>query len=98
MWRLLRHSIAPLLFGVLVSLWAGPAAAECLPWSAAGPVIQKNGLIPAGRIYNQIQSKHKGQIIKATLCRNGNSFRYKFTVLGAKGDVKTVSVDARTGR
>ena len=72
--------------------------ADCLPWSAAGPVIQKNGLIPAGRIYNQIQSRHGGQIIKATLCRSGNSFRYKFTVLSPKGDVKTVSVDARTGR
>ncbi|ODA66830.1 hypothetical protein A7A08_02127 [Methyloligella halotolerans] len=96
--RFLRHSIAPLLVGALVSLWSGPAAAECLPWSSAGPVIQKNGLIPAGRIYNQIQSQHKGQIIKATLCRNGDSFRYKFTVLGSKGDVKSVSVDARTGR
>ncbi|XSG81199.1 MAG: PepSY domain-containing protein [Methyloligella sp. ZOD6] len=94
----MRNSIAPLLVGALVSLLAGPAAAECLPWSAAGPVIQKNGLIPAGQIYNQIQSQYKGQIIKATLCRSGNSFRYKFTVLGSKGDVKTVSVDARTGR
>lgn len=98
MWRLLKHRFVPLLAVALASLWPGPAAAECLPWSAAGPVIQKNGLIPAGQIYNRIQSQHRGQIIKATLCRNGNSFRYKFTVLGAKGDVKTVSVDARTGR
>lgn len=98
MWRYSKHSLAPLLVVALVSFWAGPAAAECLPWSAAGPVIQKNGLVPAGRIYNQIQSQHRGQIIKATLCRNGGNFRYKFTVLSAKGDVKTVSVDARTGR
>ncbi|MEG6510081.1 hypothetical protein V6C03_14010 [Methyloligella sp. 2.7D] len=92
--------IAPLLVGALTVFWAGSAIAgsDCLPWNAAGPVIAKNGLVPANKIYNQVQARSRGEIIKARLCRQGNRFIYKFTVLGPQGDVQTITVDARTGR
>jgi uncharacterized membrane protein YkoI len=37
-------------------------------------------------------------VIKIVLCQNGNSFVYKATVLGKQGDVKNVSVNAKTGQ
>jgi uncharacterized membrane protein YkoI len=54
--------------------------------------------VPADVIYNQIQGRSGGQIIRATLCPQGGKFIYKFVIMSAKGDVKKLTVDARTGR
>jgi uncharacterized membrane protein YkoI len=74
------------------------AASDCMPWSSAGPVIQKNGLLPADVIYNKIQERSGGQIISVNLCQKEGRFFYKFVVLGKTGDVQKIVVDARTGR
>jgi uncharacterized membrane protein YkoI len=82
------------------SLLAGavPAAAGCFPWSQAGPIIAKNGLISGDAVYQKVQAKTKGKILKATLCQDGGRFYYKFVVVGTAGDVSHISVDAKTGQ
>jgi uncharacterized membrane protein YkoI len=45
-----------------------------------------------------VQSRTGGQIIHASLCDQGGRFFYKLVVLGAKGDVTNVTVDALTGQ
>lgn len=74
-----------------------PAYAECVPWKSAGKVISENGLVPGNVVYKKVQSKTGGEVISASLCQNGNKYVYQVTVLGKKGDVKKLKVDARTG-
>ena len=75
-----------------------PAHAGCMPLGSAGGLISKNGLVPGRVAVNKAQSKGGGKVIKIVLCQNGNSFVYRATVLGEKGAVKNVTVDAKTGR
>jgi len=78
---------------------AAPAArADCVPWKSAGAIISQNSLVPGDVVYQKVQTKTGGKVISATLCENGGKFVYKMVVLGKKGDVKNITVDARTGR
>jgi uncharacterized membrane protein YkoI len=98
MWRIIKRTLATLAGAVLMGTSA-PALADCLPWSAAGPAIAKNGLVPAGSIYKKVQAKYPGgKIVKATLCQDSDRFLYKFVVVGAQGDLSKVTVDAKTGQ
>ncbi len=76
----------------------GPAEAGCLVWKEAGPVISKNGLVPANVVYDSVQQRTGGKIVGAKLCQDGGRFRYKFSVLGPTGDVVKLDVDAKTGQ
>ncbi len=71
---------------------------DCLPWKSAASVIAKNTLLPGDVIYQMVQSRTGGQIIHASLCDDNGRFFYKLVVLGPKGDVTNVTVDARTGQ
>ena len=76
----------------------GGAAADCLPWKSAAPVIAKNSLLPGNVVYDMVQARTGGQIIHASLCDEGGRFFYKLVVLSPKGEVTNVTVDARTGQ
>jgi uncharacterized membrane protein YkoI len=83
----------------LLLMAAGEAAEpNCVPWKSAAPLIAKNSLLPANVIYQMVQSRTGGQIIHASLCDQGGKFFYKLVVLGTKGDVSNVTVDALTGQ
>jgi uncharacterized membrane protein YkoI len=77
---------------------SAPAEAGCMPWKTAGPVIAKNGLVPAKVVYKKVLSKTGGKILHASLCENNGQFFYQFSVLGPKGDVTNHNVDAKTGQ
>jgi uncharacterized membrane protein YkoI len=95
----MRRVIKAAVVAGLVSVAPGHAAEQnCLPWSDAAPVIAKNSLLPANVIYQMVQSRTGGQIIHASLCQDDGRFIYKLVVLGAKGDVNNVTVDALTGQ
>ena len=82
---------------IAVTLAVPQARAGCVPWKSAGALIAQNALIPGNVIYKKVQSKTGGKVISANLCENGGKFVYKMVVLGKKGDVKNITVDARTG-
>lgn len=82
----------------VVTAAATEAAARCLPWKAAAPIIAANGLLSGKAVYGMVQSRIRGKIIQAILCNDKGNFTYKVIVLGPKGDVNNVTVDARTGR
>ena len=91
--------VAAVGFAALTGLVAvAPAHAGCMPLGSAGGLISKNGLVPGTVAVNKAQAKGGGKVIKIVLCQNGNSFVYKATVLGKQGDVKNVSVNAKTGQ
>lgn len=91
--------ITVMVFAVVALAGASaPAQAGCVPWKSAGALISKNSLISGGALYGIVQSKTGGKVISATLCESGGRFVYKVVVLGKKGDVRKLNVDARTGR
>jgi len=95
--RVIRQTAIAGLAAVMMIAAASPAQAGCVPWKSAGAIISQNSLVPGNVIYQKVQSKTGGKVISATLCENGNKFVYKIVVLGKKGDVKNLTVDARTG-
>jgi len=70
----------------------------CVEWSKAGPVIARNGLVPANVIYQKVQKRSGGKIVSQSLCNLGGRFVYRLVVLGPTGEVTNVTVDARTGQ
>lgn len=86
------------LIGVGLSGGAMPAHAECLPWIAAHLLVKQNGLLPAGSIIRMVKERNPGQVIQANLCREGAKFLYRIIVLGPKGNLVNLTVDARTGK
>lgn len=95
-WAIRQFGIA-VLAAVMMTAVAPPAHAGCVPWKSAGAIISQNSLVPGTVIYKKVQSKTGGKVISATLCENGGNFVYKIVVLGKKGDVTNLTVDARTG-
>lgn len=96
--RAMKRTAFGALTAVMLAAAGAPAQAGCVPWKSAGALISKNSLIPGNVIYNMVQSKTGGKVISATLCESGGNFVYKIVVLGAKGEVTNLNVDARTGR
>lgn len=84
--------------GVVLAAAVQAADGNCVPWKEAADTIAKNSLLPANVIYQMVQSRVGGQIIHASLCDEGGHYFYKLVVLGAKGDVNNVTVDALTGQ
>jgi uncharacterized membrane protein YkoI len=96
--RAMKRTAFGALTAVTLAAASVPAQAGCVPWKSAGAIISKNSLIPGNVIYKRVQSRTGGKVISATLCQNGGRFVYKIVVLGKKGEVTNLTVDARTGR
>ncbi len=71
---------------------------DCVEWSKAGPVIARNNLVPANVVYQKVQKRAGGKIVSQSLCNLNGRFVYRLVVLGPKGEVTNVTVDARTGQ
>jgi len=96
--RTMKRIAATVFAAVMLTAAAAPAQAGCVPWKSAGALIKKNSLISGSALYRMVQSKTGGKVISANLCESGGRFVYKVVVLGKKGDVQKLNVDARTGR
>ena len=94
----IKEAAVAAVAGLLLTAAVEAAEPNCLPWASAAPVIKKNSLLPGNVIYQMVQSRTGGQIIHASLCDQGGKFVYKLVVLGAKGDVTNITVDALTGQ
>lgn len=94
----MRHASITAMIVAVLAMAGGAAAAGCLSWKEAGPVISKNGLVPANVVYDNVQKRTGGKIVGAKLCQDGGRFRYKFSVLGPTGDVVKLDVDAKSGQ
>ena len=97
--RVIKEAAVAAVAGLLLTAAVEGAEPNCLSWALAAPVIKKNSLLPGNVIYQMVQSRTGGQIIHASLCdQGGGKFFYKLVVLGAKGDVSNITVDALTGQ
>lgn len=71
-------------------------AEECLPdWGEAGEIVRRQKLVTVQQLLSSAQQTFKGQIMKTTLCKDGDDYIYKVVVRQANGQFRTVVVDAR---
>lgn len=98
MWRALKSALIAVLAATLFAAGGEAGQPGCVEWSAAGPVIAQNGLIPANVVYQKVQKKFGGKIVSQALCNAGGRFVYRLVVLGPTGQVSNVTVDAKTGQ
>ena len=96
--RTVTKTLIAAVVGLGLTVVVDAAEPDCLPWSSAGPIIAKNSLLSAKVIYKMVQSRTGGQVVHQSLCKKGGRFFYKLVVLGPKGDVSNLTVDARTGQ
>lgn len=85
---------SPLLgAAVAPSLAAGDA--ECFSdWGKASDVVRQKQLLTVEQLSKTFADDIPGQIVRATLCRDGDDYIYKLVVRDSQGQQKNVVVDA----
>jgi hypothetical protein len=91
-----------LRFGILAGLHLTCAvlpvrAAElCIEdWSTALPVVREEQLATVEAVTGLAKGKVKGDVVKVTLCRQGQRWVYRLLVRGPAGRYAPVYVDAK---
>ena len=82
---------------VVAATQGGAAIAEdCVAdWGQAGAIVRAQKLMTVSELSKSAGSQVAGEIVKTTLCKDGDDYVYKLVVRDAKGQLKTVVVDAR---
>lgn len=95
----MRRAFAIIALTILA--WAGlsPAHAQegrCYAdWSEAGPIVRREGLVPAREVHEQARKRHLGEPIRITLCEEKGQFVYRLVLQDGAGKVKNLTLDAR---
>jgi len=76
---------------------AAPAeAASCYDdWSDAAPVMLKEGLVGTKILHEQARQHLTGDLVRVTLCQEGDKFVYRLLMRDPRGWLNTITVDAR---
>ena len=76
---------------------AAVAADNCLTdWTAARQIVSAQNLLTVEQLADHAGGQLQGgQIIKTTLCYENGSYVYRLVVRDPKGQLKSVSIDAR---
>ncbi len=83
----------PLLGGAGVPSFA--ADAQCFTdWGKAADVVRQQGLLTVEELAKIFAKDIPGQIVRATLCQDGDDFIFKLVVRDKQGQLKNVVVDA----
>jgi uncharacterized membrane protein YkoI len=94
--RRIIHLIAALAVLSGSSALAAPDEKACYPdWSVAAPIVKKEGLLPVEQLTPLARFSLNGEIVKVTLCIEAGAYVFRLVVRGKKGDLKTVTVDAK---
>ncbi|MEQ1670226.1 MAG: hypothetical protein ABL893_05160 [Hyphomicrobium sp.] len=71
-------------------------AEECMTdWGQAGEIVRREKLLTVQQLSQPGPAQLPGQIVKTTLCKDGDDYIYKVVVREAGGQLKTLVVDAR---
>lgn len=72
-------------------------AEECLSdWGQAGEIVRREKLLTVQQMTQSNAAGLPGQIVKTTLCKDGDDYIYKVVARQANGQLKTFVVDARS--
>ena len=81
----------------LIFLTASPAvrAESCMSdWGAASQIVRDQGLRTVEQLTRSSQQQLKGEIVRATLCREGDAYVYRLVVRDRSGQLRPVVLDA----
>jgi len=94
MGRCLR-SVAVLVFATssLIGDQVSGAETKCYNWVEARSIIARHGLVPAQDINRAVRLRG-GKSIRLNLCKRDNKFIYIMSILGPRGRVRNVTVNA----
>ncbi len=88
--------IAALLAAALPSQSSGGQEQGCIAdWSIAAPIVRKEGLVSVEQLSAQIRERLDASIVKTTLCQEKGDYAFRLVVRGAKGELKSLKLDAR---
>ena len=89
LWTVLAAFLAP-------SLGVPAHAEECLTdWGAAGEIVRREKLLTVQQLTQGEVTALPGQIVKTTLCKDGDDYIYKVVIRDPSGSLKSLVVDAR---
>jgi uncharacterized membrane protein YkoI len=97
---MLRSTLFAAAIGMALLTTAGPASlaaggAECFSdWGKASEVVHQKELLTVEQLAKTFANDIPGQIVRATLCRDGDDYIYKLVVRDKQGQQKNVVVDA----
>lgn len=96
---MLRHAlllIAPLLLAIPAGT-AAPIRADdaCIEdWSKAAPIVRAEGLATVETVTKLAAARVAGDVVKVTLCRDGDRYVYQLVVRAGSGRHSSLTVDA----
>ncbi len=93
-------ALAAFVLAAFLTLSQVPAAVgqsvRCFEdWSDAAPIVLKEKLLPVGDIQAWARKRLKGNVIRVTLCQDGERYTYRVLVREPKGRIRNRIVEAR---
>jgi hypothetical protein len=63
-------------------------------WSDAAPVVARERLKPARAVQGAVRDQLGGDVVRITLCREGDGFVYRVVVRGLDGRISNMRLSA----
>jgi hypothetical protein len=90
---LILASILAFAIGAAAPAQAGETCID--DWSVAAGVVRKEGLATVEQLSQLAKKSGVGDIVRTTLCEGAGAFTYRIVVRDGKGQLKSLTVDAR---
>lgn len=93
-------ALGALLIAALLALSPAPAAigqsVRCFDdWSDAAPIVLRENLVPARDVQSWARKRLKVNVIRVTLCQDGDRYIYRLLVREPKGRIRNRTIEAR---
>jgi uncharacterized membrane protein YkoI len=93
---MLRFRHLALALALAVPVHAAEADEFCIEdWSTAAPVVKSEGLASVEAVTALARKRLEGDLVKVTLCMQGQTYVYRLLIRGGDGRHSRVIVDAK---
>jgi len=96
----LRAFIVAVSMSCALPVMAADAAGtrSCLGKAEQRAAVAAQRAVPLAEVIKDLRAKgHRGEVVRARLCRRGEGFDYVLTLLARNGKVVSLTVDAANG-
>jgi hypothetical protein len=93
---LMHACLAAMALAPLLAIQAHASDETCFhSWSEAAQIVRKEGLVSTHDVYQKLLERRSVEVLRITLCREGDRFVYKIVVRQTSGRLINQSLDAR---
>jgi uncharacterized membrane protein YkoI len=92
------RNLAATIVIVLTTLIAWPDSGLADSHRRARDAVEAGEILPLGDVLGIVRGRYAGRVMDVDLKKGGGSWVYKVKLLTPDGQLKRISVDARTGR